>query len=512
MSILDPQGNPVSSQANTRWIPSATKWSGTLPYEPTRLDDFDKLVPTSDWRVVNSVSKRLFVRTGIVRGAVIQRATQAVGSHWLPVFRGADQNWGKLVQDILINEWFSNCDVRGMMFDWQTLLKVDSITMDREGDFGILLLDSEYPMSQRIGSHRIGQRDQADTVKGGPFSGAKISNGVILNRYDTPIGYRILGKKIDGSEDQDVDVTAFIHVFDPHWHDQQRGLPIFVHALNDLRSGIYSQNWELLAQMIVSSIGLVEYNEYGQPDESNPNIAFREDVNTGDKIPTYEEMYGGMIRYFKSNSGGKLEQIKQERPGDMWESFQDRIIRAALAGVPWPYSLVWKTGDLNGVTQRTELLKAQGAVRERQMLTSRYARRWLSWAVAKFIKMGRIPPNDEWWKWAFTTPPRMGIDPGKEAKANESEFAMGTINMDMLVGERTGNNLESHYRERAHQVQLKQRIAKEFTDASNGEFPVLPDDLGKTPTQGGSPPANAKETPPEGQDDPPEDELTGDEI
>ena len=48
---------------------------------------------------------------------------------------------------------------------------------------------------------------------------------------------------------------------------------------------------------------------------------------------------GGMVRHFKSNSGSKLESIDHTRPGDMWDKFQDRIIREALAGIPWPVEL-----------------------------------------------------------------------------------------------------------------------------------------------------------------------------
>jgi hypothetical protein len=258
----------------------------------------------------------------------------------------------------------------------------------------------------------------------------------------------------------------------------------------------------------VSSIGLIEYNEYGEADSGNPTTAFEDDVSTtgqplGTQSPSHMQLYGGLLRYFKSNSGGKLEQLKHERPGDMWESFQDRVIRSALSGIPWPYSMSWKTSDLTSVTQRAELMKAQNAVKERQQLMRRYNKAIIGWAISKFIKMGRLPANDEWYRWDFTTPPKLGIDPGKDAKSTESEFALGTINMDQIVGERTGNSLESHWRERAHQVVLKQMIAEEVTAEYGGKYQVNPDDLGKTPVSGGSPPVDSNKKSPNSEDRPP---------
>lgn len=502
MSILGPDGNPVSTAR--KWIPAADRYSRSLPWEPNRLDDFDSLVPQNDLRTICSVSKRLFVRSGLVRGACVQRATYSVGSHWLPVFKGTDQNWGREAEQLLIEEWFGFNDIKGPMHDWHSQLKVDSLSMDREGDFGILLLEGSYPRTQRVGAHKIGTRNGEKEVRKGKYRGAEIINGVIVDKYKTPIAYRLLGA--DERDDVDVPADSFIHVFDPNWHEQQRGLPIFVHALNDLRSGIYSQNWELLAQMIVSSIALIEYNDYGEPEGGDPTVEFggAGGAHDPDSSPMYKQMYGGMLRYFRSNSGGKLEQIKHERPGDMWESLQDRMARAALAGVPWPYSMVWKTSDLTSVTQRAELLKAQNAIRERQQTIHKYAKRLVGWAISKFVKMGRLKPNDEWYKWGFTTPPKLSIDPGKDAIANQMDYAMGLVNLDTLVGERTGESLERHLRARGQHVILKQKIAEELTAESGGKYVVTVEDLGKEPSAAGaSPPAKKeeKQSPPSKTDD-----------
>ena len=83
---------------------------------------------------------------------------------------------------------------------------------------------------------------------------------------------------------------------------------------------------------------------------------------------------GGMIRYMKANSGEKLEAIKHDNPGDVWEAFQDRMIRMSVIGASWSYGMVWKAAG-QGTAERADILRARRAVAKRQRLLDHLARR-----------------------------------------------------------------------------------------------------------------------------------------
>jgi hypothetical protein len=220
---------------------------------------------------------------------------------------------------------------------------------------------------------------------------------------------------------------------------------------------LQSHDWERLAQMMLSSIGLIEYNEHGGPDPDDPSNILIGDSTTGQGM-TYETMDGGAIRYFKSNSGGKLETIKSDRPGDVWESFHDRIIRSALAGINWPYSLVWKpTGQ--GTAERSEIGKAQRAVEDRQDILNYAATRMIGYAVAKAQKQGILPQSEDWWRWEFTYPAKLTIDDGRVSKELEAMWKIGARNMRDIVG-MMGKSLEEHLMERAEEVALRKLAAQ----------------------------------------------------
>ena len=501
MPILNEYGNPVHS--NQRFADSATRYDGSRPYQPIRLADIDKLIPPSDWRVLLSASKKLFTNMGVPRGAILQKAKYVVGQAWNPIFLGEDREWGRMASDLLLNEWYGNCDIKGENFDFKTNLFLDSVSVDRDGDFGIYLTDREYPTLQRISAHSIGSRGNEEVVKTGKgknrseYIGLRNMNGVILSPFDRPLAYQHLG---DSPEDDEfIPADRMIHVFDPTWHEQCRGLPTFVHALNDLRDALQSQKWEQMAQLVLSSISIMEFNDRGAPDENDTRNYFSGANDSGKANDlTTTSMVGGLIRYLKSNSGNKLEQLKQERPNDMWDRFQDRLNRTSLAGMDWPYSMVWKSNELNSVSQRAELLKARTSVSDRQELLYKPAKRSVGFAIAKCIKMGRLPANSEWWKWGFTKPPVLSIDKGNDEKNNNQSYILGSKNMTQIVSDNSGRTLEEHYMERAHEAAMRKRIAREVSEATGED--VTDEDMQSNPNRA---PATVDPSTPKPKGEPP---------
>jgi hypothetical protein len=438
MPILDQYGNPISS-AMHRFANSANRTDRSHPPEPLFLDDFDRLIPDMDRKALLSGSRKMFQNFGPSRGAIIQKADNVIGRAWLPKFTGQDKEWGALAKDWLVNQWYGMCDVRGPDFDFQTLLWLDCVAVDRDGDFLILFEESEtgYPLTRRISANRIGQRsNQGKLIESGPFRGRPISQGVIFGDKKRPLAYRILGDT--PAEDVDVPAANCIRVMDPMWHDQTRGEPGFANALKFIRSSLLSHEWEQMAQLMVSSIGLIEYNETGGPDMDDPGFIQSGPSAFDSAAPSTEILQNGTVRYFRSNSGGKLEQLEHTRPGDMWDRFQDRVIRIAMSGINWPYELVWKANEINAALVRNIQERARLSIEDRQDTLRRPAMRTLQWAVAKAIKEKILPQPktaSDWWHWDFSMPRKFSVDAGRDAAQRREDFKIGFRNRAQIISE-----------------------------------------------------------------------------
>jgi hypothetical protein len=452
MAIVDQYGCPVSS----RLLNAADKFNRSRPYWQTRAEDVRKAIDLNDWRTVLSVSRRIWANNGVVKGAIAKKAMHSVGRAWSPQFHGEDKVWGELAEEWLEDEWYKLCDVRGTVYDFKTGLYLDSISIDRDGDVGILLTETSenhYPKIQRIPAHRIGQRDQCEEkIKEGKYKGYRISHGVIYNRQGGPIAYRFLGDTV--AEDEDIPADRLILFFDPEWDDQPRGIPVFSHALNDIRDADQSEDWERLAQLINSSIVLLETNESGGLDANAPGTLLGGQDSESASI-TQEQFDGGMTRYYKAGTGGKLEAHTASRPGADWETFQDRIARKSLQGV-WPYSLVWKPDGMNGVQERSVIEDARALIRDRQDLLEANARRIIGYAVSKAMKLGILPAYKGkdvggFFKWKFTMPPKFSIDHGRDGNSRRADYLLGHRNLEEILAEQ-GYSYADHMEDREEEA------------------------------------------------------------
>jgi hypothetical protein len=417
------------------------------PWEPRTVSAVTEDIRRSDRLQVVSDSRKLYTNLGPCKGAINDKAMHAIGRSWLPKFDGKDAEWGKAATEWLLEKWYPIADIHGR--DFQTALYLLSVGIDRDGDIGTMLTEYEegFPAIQIVPSHAIGQRDNATQVEGGPYDGLRLTDGVALNDVGRAVAYQILGPSKDGSDDTWVSARDFVLLMEPEWADQVRGYPGFMHAILDLKSLRQVQGYERMACEMASSIGIIENNETGMPDFSDPRIALG--GNGGNSTgATMEEKAGGLWKYFKAGSGGKLEVFKSERPGDAWDKFMNRLLRNAMAGIGWPYELVWDISELGGANTRLILASAMHSVADRQELIRPFARRAVGYAISKAIKNGDLAPSDEWWKWGFTMPARMTSDYGRDAKADREDYIIGIKNLEDILAEE-GRQLDPHIAARA---------------------------------------------------------------
>jgi len=174
MAILDQYGNAISSRT---FLKAAENGGGRVPSVPLRvLDPLKKLITYRDWLTTSFLSDKLYANFGVVEGVICQKAMFAVGNAWLPVFFGADEEWGKEARRWLIEEWYPTCDIRGTNYDFVTNLYQQSVAIDRAGDTIKMLSESDngWPMVQDIPNRQIGQWERfsaATKFKDGDYKG-----------------------------------------------------------------------------------------------------------------------------------------------------------------------------------------------------------------------------------------------------------------------------------------------------------------------------------------------------
>ena len=395
------------------------------PQFAVRNDDIDRLIPAMDRKALASLSNRLFWNKGVLRACILQKADYSIGEAWLPSYLGQDADIGKTAAAFMREIWMTNCTTQGGQFDWWKLLELTSIAEDRDGDnFWMMVKDKDgFPRIQVIGAHRCGNSyGMTETVSDGVYKGYRIRDGVIYYRSGRPAAYRFnLG--VDGKDDfKDIPASDVIHNFDPVHCEQGRGLPAFTCGLEGLKMSLLSTEDERIRQQIVSRMHLTIFNETGGPDLDDPMTTLTANKE-GTGFLTTQNIPGGVTYQAE---GSRVEQMTHTNPGEIWESFQDRLIKDAIIS-NWSYS-VWK-GSGQGTDARAEVVKCRRFVTKRQGQLWYAAKRAFAWAYSVFAEQGRFAPVKNPTAWDFSRPPRLSVDDGRESKMELEELRAGSRNL-----------------------------------------------------------------------------------
>ena len=456
--ILDEFGRAISSHRAAR----AANDNRHRPYEPIEKKDISQLVPSYDRVTLMSHARRIYLNFGPIKNAINQRGMYAVGRAWVPTYKGDNEAFGKAATDWLINGFYRIGDSRGGMHDLKTNLFVLCKSIDVDGEVFILLTETDkgYPQYQCIPSHRISSPlgiGNDTQVRGGT-----LQDGIIYWPSGEAKEYAFCDK--NGKLIEWLDAANVIHLYDTEWQYQGRGLSGLTPCINDCRDMIQSNEYERLAMLQMSSISLIEYNDHGAPDPDDPYSALvgntNADASTG---MTVQAMDGGTVRYFKSNSGGKIETLVNNRPGNPFMDFHDRLLKSSFAALNWPAAFYSGNGPGGGTAQRLEIALAQRAIEDRQDMLIYAASRLVGYAIAKAQKRGDLPAAADWWKWEFSHPPKLTIDDGRITKELEALWKIGAANMRDIVSMR-GKTLEEHYKERAQEVALRKLAARDASE------------------------------------------------
>jgi hypothetical protein len=472
-SILGPDGRHVtyflypSPRHNLKqykpryWLSPDTK---------SNVSEFDRT------EMVN-YSRQLRAQVDVLSTAIRQKNNWAFGDAWDPHYLGRNPKWGQEATEFLNLQFYPMGNVRGPLYDFKRSLALSGAAWDTDGDDAMILTESSAGFPQlaffpatRIGLRATGSRtkEKDNTVKGGPFDGAKIFDGVIMDRNDRPIGLRITKQDEDP---QDISAFSADLAYEPEWNDQGRGIPRIAVSL------LKWMNLQDIDEFIqrglkrASALGLKFKTEGGeaglgneileeslvpQNDPNNPVLPARKIVE--------EEIEGGECYYLDSTSGEEIEALNYPNPHPNSEAFVERLQRGSLASVGWFYELL----DLSSTGRAPSRLLcdlANQSIWERQSSGLRRWKRAIVYAIAKGIKNGFLSPNYDGldpFMWEPGFPKQLSIDAGNDEAADRDNLKLGTTTKAILAQKRG-----YHWQELAAQRKAELRsliaMAREIT-------------------------------------------------
>jgi capsid protein len=405
----------------------ASSGRGEIPTGLTK--DMKDLLTKLDHEEILNACRYVYNSFPMLSGAIDDKANVTIGAGWGPQFDGTEIEWGERAELWLYNH-FKVCDVRGRPYDLQMDMHVASVTLDRDGEFFIHLFKTRngYPMLQILEAHRIGNR-YANTS----YTGAQVRNGIAYNAYGRPLAYHFLGETRE--QDRWIPARDIIHVFDPKWFLQGRGISPIVLGLLDWLDVKETRENEKVAQRMFSTLALKETNEGGQVDPQTRRFAKTQQVvtnNAGQVTEVPVEGYkAGTKRFLKI--GHTLEAFDAgDRPNMNQRAFEEGVLRGAFAAIGWSYEQSVNGSGLNGNQSRRDNDKNQRSADRRQMVLMYPWFRVAGWSVAVAIQLGLLPANPEWYAWIPQLPAKMTGDAGNMAKIELERLRIGSTTLKKI--------------------------------------------------------------------------------
>jgi len=391
--------------------------------------DHKDLLSQVDHRDLLDACRFLFNRFPMISGAAEDKANHVIGAGWGPQFDGQDTTWGGPAEDWLI-DWGKICDVRGQPYTMKNNQHLGAVTLIRDGEYFIYLnkTASGYPMLQYLESHRIGNR-----YHNTGYGNAAVRNGVAYNAYSRPIAYHFLGDTKD--QDQWIPARNIVHVYDPRWFSQGRGVSCLALGILDWLDVLDTRENEKIAQRIFSSLALKHKNQTGKPDpytqlfgKGGGKQSVADGAATVESEDLVTEYKKGQTRYLVINSE-ELESFVSNRPTMNQRAFEESILRGAFAGMCWSIEQSLDASKLGGASVRRDISKNQRSAERMQMVLFPHWFRVHGWAIARAIDIGILPAHPEWFLWEPQLPRKMTADAGREAKEEREDYKMGFLTL-----------------------------------------------------------------------------------
>jgi capsid protein len=433
---------------------------------PLLDNDSQRNVSVLGRKTLLSMGRYLYANCSFVRGAIDEMVRLALSS-FEPQFMGKDKEWGKLAKSWMEgNDRF--IDIRGVQYSMDVDRRLIGLGYLVDGEIGIVLTQDDQGNGriQLIPSHRIGSRTLEPIVQGGPYDGARIIDGTIVDDYGSALAYRVFKDSIYNTmEFQDVSVNDMILAFIPDYPDQLRGFSRLGYDFFNCEDVREARLFDLIAGKIAASYAIVEHTETGTADKTKKVFsagATAADSTTGaaQSIPN-KLVQPGTILTVKAGSNQKIEIPNSDRPSVNMMEFQGEIIRTILNGQGWPYEISHKA-DLNGGALRVVVEKANAKCEElRTLLICPVIDRINNFRLAKAIKNKRLPETIEPFLWRYHGPAEITADKKYDSQVAISEMAAGLTSPQRETAKRNAvlDEVQDECVEAAKQLQSKMEKA-----------------------------------------------------
>jgi len=421
-------------------IPSSN-YSNKRKRVPLLDTDLYRNVSDHGRRFLLSLGRHIYFSCDSIRQAVNEQAEYA-GSIYLPDYRGADREWKNESEEMMYqhDRW---CDIAGPPYTMGIYRRnlIKSIATD--GDMGTVYVLGEdgQPYLQTIPSHRISSVVTDSIVKGGPFDGAGIIDGVIVGPQLQPLGYRVItGEGSSVESYRDIPTASMCLHFIPEFPGQLRGLSkigLAAWSIQDLND---SKRFELLAQKAGAGRVFQEWNEEGEAQINADFMSGPTSSDTTANTPTglwREEIDEGINTYFKANSGSRIEAVKFDRPNANQRAFAESVMREVLGSLGTTFDFLIDATKIGGHSSRVMLEKINRSIRATQDLALEPAvRRFDAFRLGTWITNGQIRSVEDWHNIEYQGPPAWTGDRRYEAEADAMEVKMGIKPRSKWAGSR----------------------------------------------------------------------------
>lgn len=452
---------------NNQLIPSATQ-NNKRKFIPFLDKDFHRNVSDLGRRVLASIGLNIYFACPAVRGA-IEEFCEIATRVFTPQYRGTSARFKNLIETALY-EHDRVIDFAGFPFCMETWRMDVLRSIFLSGDLGTALIeDGGMPYIQVIPGHRIAS-DKC-VVEGGPYDGARIEQGVILDNFNRVLAYRVLtGADADMQSFRDISAQSMFLSFRPMFPGQVRGVSLLGIAGWDFQDLSESRLFELLAQKQGAGRVFQEFNETGEAPIGSDHIVGPSSGSDTGSSPSglwREVIDGGINTYFQANSGQRLEHVKFDRPSANQQAWVAQVTREAFAGTNLSVDFHLDPTKLAGANGRILIDKLNvmmaGWLRR---IVEPAQRRIDAFRVPKLVGNGVLP--SDWFNIEYQGPPKLTADRKYDADVAAIEIRTGVTTRAKRAGE-LGEDLVDVRDLRQREVTDKYRRAREII----AEFPEV---------------------------------------
>jgi len=373
--------------------------------------------------------------------------------------------------------WQSESDAAGRLSFWQNcLVAVRSLLI--KGEFFRIPLMVKRP--GKVFSLAIQAIDPIRVYTPYDLSEEKnIQDGVEFGKYGIPKAYYVANPdtafiNYDLGSDDFARVRAraghrpgTIHVFIAKTEEQVRGVSVLAPAMKFFKDLNDYLDFELVGAIIASSFPV--FIETADPHGTADTLgnAFNQ-MTSAEEKNRYHETAPGTVLY--GNANEKPHVLKSDRPGNSFEPFVERILRAIGAAIGMPYEVISKDfSKTNYSSARAALLEAWRvfAVYQKWMIDGFCQPVWNMVLEEAWLRGMIILPagSPDWYDaiHAYTRagwiPPRRGqVDPLKEVKANILAIQHNISTLSAVTAEIGGGDYESNLQQRNNERTLEKEL------------------------------------------------------